>query len=118
MRGGGAVELQAGNPRLPEGEGALPPSRGGSGEGMGIGIGEIIERIRQMQQVILDIGPIALAVFEVAGGRAHEEIPRPQARKYMLMRRCTSTSRVPLRSFCSMARDSFESRLKYLICSS
>ncbi len=40
------------------------------------------------------------------------------ARKYMLMRRCTSTSSVPLRSFWSMARDSLVSRLKYLICSS
>ena len=59
VRGGGAVEFQAGN-RLAV-----------------LGL-EIIECIRHMQQVIGDIRPIALATFEVAGGRAHEEVACPK----------------------------------------
>ena len=35
-----------------------------------------------------------------------------KARRYILMRRCTSMKSVPLRSFCSMACDSLDCRLK------
>ena len=59
MGGGGAVKFQTRNRLL-----ALR--------------GEIIEGIRQMQQVILDVGPITLASLVIPGGGAHEEIPCPE----------------------------------------
>ncbi len=59
VRGGGAIQLQPGHRFLSFDR-------------------EVIEGVRHVQQVILDVGPVALARLEVARSRAHEEIARPQ----------------------------------------
>ena len=59
VRGGGAVELEAGNRLVAFGR-------------------EVVEGIRHVQQVVLDVGPVAFARLEVARGRTHEEVARPQ----------------------------------------
>ena len=70
---------------------------------------EVVIRIRQMQQIALNITVCSLLASQSPPMWDAEKNRAPtSARRYILMRRCTSTNSVPLRSFCRTAFDSFE----------